>query len=157
MPTRAGGTLTRDELWKQLENAIALRSSEDQVLWTLFSIFWASNAILLVALFTTGTLPKDPTVGVIVAIVGLVLCLAWALLQRRGLRHLIRFEKLMEKVEQLLGIDASLAVSAEINRADYDLYVGRGPRARQVMQACPLAGALLWAAFGAYFVIATAR
>lgn len=54
-----GQELKRNELWSQLQNAIHLRSSQDQVLWTIFGIFGAANAILLVALFQNGLVPDD--------------------------------------------------------------------------------------------------
>ena len=54
--------LNRPEKWTQLTNALNLRSSQDQVLWSIFGAFWGANAILLVALFTTGKLPEE-TVG----------------------------------------------------------------------------------------------
>ena len=154
--TSSNRALTREELWRQLENAIALRSTQDQILWTLFGIFWASNAVLLVALFTTGKLP-DPAVGLVVAVVGVALCTAWALIRRRALGHLVRDEKLMDKIERALNIDPTFAVGRDVNHDAYRQYVGRGPSARRVMTACTVLGPLLWAVFGVYFVAVLLR
>lgn len=49
----AGHSATSDELWQQLGHAVSLDTSENQVVWTIFGLFWAADAILLVALFTT--------------------------------------------------------------------------------------------------------
>lgn len=50
----------------QLSNAVALASTTNQIVWTVFGIFWAANAVLLVALFTTGDLPHR-TPGLVVS------------------------------------------------------------------------------------------
>ena len=68
--------LNRPEIWTQLTNAINLRASKDQVLWSIFGAFWGANAILLVALFTTGKPPVE-SVGAVVSIVGFSLSLIW--------------------------------------------------------------------------------
>lgn len=149
--------LERSEMWTQLTNAIRLRSSEDQVLWSIFGTFWAANAVLLVALFTTGDLPANPVVGIVVSAVGTVLSVTWHAIQHRALGHLMKHEELMRKLETDLGFDPDYAVSAEINRRDYDRYLGKGPRARKVMPTCSLGAALLWALVFAFFLCRATR
>lgn len=136
--------LSRSELWSQLANAINLRSSQDQVLWTIFGTFWAANAILLVALFTSGTLPSDPFVGIVVATVGILLSLTWHSIQNRALGHLMRHEKLITKIESSLGFDPDFAVSADLNRVPYDAHLRKGLKARSVMRACSIGGTVMW-------------
>jgi len=143
----------RPELWSQLENAINLRSSEDQVLWSIFGTFWAANAILLIALFTTGDLPSNPTVGVVIASVGTALSLIWHGIQSRALGHVKRHEELMKTLEEELQIPPCFAVSAEINRSSYDQYLRRGFRARTLMPLCSLGGAVLWILALIFFVV----
>ena len=63
----------KDILWHQLSNSINLRSSQDQVLWNIIGTFGATNAILLVALFSQGEPPKNNTVGIVISLVGLIL------------------------------------------------------------------------------------
>ena len=145
-------TLMRSEMWLQLTNAINLRSSQDQVLWSIFGTFWAANAILLVALFTTGNLPSNPAVGIVISVVGLFLSLTWHAIQARALGHIIRHEELIRKIEVELGFDTELAVSPEINRQAYSQYFGRLPRARKIMAMCSIGGAFLWALAIAFFV-----
>ena len=125
--------LERSEMWIQLTNAINLRSSQDQVLWSIFGTFWAANAILLVALFTTGDLPTNRIVGIIVATFGTVLSIVWHIIQTRALGHLMRHEELMRKLEAKLDFDPDYAVSAEVNRKSYDQYLSKRPKARTVM------------------------
>ena len=143
----------RPELWSQLGNAINLRSSQDQVLWSIFGAFWAANAILLVALFTTGDLPSNPAVGLIVAGVGVSLSLIWHGIQNRALGHVKRHEELMKTLEEALDIDPRFAVSPEINRSNYDLFLRRGPSARTLMALCSLGGAVLWTLVLIFFVV----
>ena len=56
-------TLEDSALWSQLANAVALVGKQDQIVWAIFGIFWAANAVLVVALFTTGALPGTGTVS----------------------------------------------------------------------------------------------
>jgi hypothetical protein len=47
-------------------------------------------------------------------------------------------------MENELGFERRFAISAEINTADYELFVGKGIRARQIMPACSMVGIVLW-------------
>jgi hypothetical protein len=145
-------SLERQELWGQLANAINMRSAQDQVLWSIFGTFWAANAILLVALFTTGTMPTSPVVGIVVSIVGAVLSSAWYAMQARALGHLMRYEELIKRIENKLNFDPEYAISAEINRQAYDQYLGKGPRARKLMKACSIIGAASWVVACGFFL-----
>ena len=80
-------------------------------------------AILLVALFTSGTLPSDPLVGIAIAIVGILLSLTWHAVQNRALGHLMRHEMLITKLETSLDFAPDFAVSADLNRGPYDTYL----------------------------------
>jgi hypothetical protein len=122
------------------------------VLWSIFGTFWAANAILLVALFTTGKLPEDANVGLVVSTVGVLISLAWGTIQRRALGHVKRHEALMSKLEERLALDRDFAVSTDINQRDYQKFVGNGIRARQVMLACSLVGGALWLLAVFYFL-----
>lgn len=136
--------LCREELWEQLSRAIELRSSQDQVLWSIFGFFGATNGVLLVALFSDGEFPKDPWVAAVVVGAGLLLSLTWHFIQVRALGHIKRHEALMESIERELRLPLDFAVSAEINRASTDHHVGVGIPARKVMARCGLVSALLW-------------
>ncbi len=137
--------LDRPEIWGQLTNAINLSTREDQVLWSIFGVFWGANAILLVALFTTGSLPS-PAVGIVVSAVGVSLSFTWHIIQRRALGHLERFEELIRKLEEKLGFHPDYAISVKINKKDYAQFLGKHPGlARALMKGCSLVGTGLWA------------
>jgi len=140
----------RAELLQQLSNVVLMCANEEQVIWSIFGTFGATNAILLVALFSTGKLPESPFVGPAVSAVGALLSLVWHLIQRRVRGHLERFEGTMLLLEERLGIGPRLALSAWINKDAY----GRlsPPRARPLMEACSLVSALSWFVFFLYFV-----
>lgn len=146
--------LNEDELWTQLRNAISLRTAENQALWSIFGIFAAANAIALVALFTTGDLPAS-RVGIIISAAGAIFSIVWYMVLRRALGHVYRYENLMRRIEDKLGFDHDYAVSAEINRRDYDRYLRKRPRARTVMLVCTVGAFLLWALLLSYFVLRT--
>ena len=146
--------MRKQDKWMQLTNAINLRSSQDQVLWSIFGAFWGANAILLVALFTTGELPDDPIVGFIVSFVGPSLSAIWHIIQSRALGHLERFEALMSKLEKSLQIESAYAVSGDINKVDYLKYISKKfGAARKWMKACSTGGAIFWSLGFAYFIL----
>lgn len=144
--------LDRTELWAQLTNAINLRSAQDQVIWSIFGTFWATNAILLVALFTGGGLPTDPIVGVVVGAVGMVISFIWHTIQNRAQGHIMRHEELMERLEKKLGVNPEYAVSARLNRQAYDKYLRGGLPARTLMKAASIGGTVAWFAVFVVFL-----
>ena len=144
--------LTRQEEWSQLANAIAMRSSEDQVLWSIFGTFWAANAILLVALFTTGKPPEDANVGLVVSVVGVLISFVWNTIQKRALGHLKKHEALICRMEKELDFERRFSISTEINTTDYETFLDKGIRARQIMPACSAAGIALWLLAVFYFL-----
>lgn len=135
--------LDRTELWTQLANALQLRSSQDQVLWSGFGAFWAANAILLVALFPGGVLPSDP-VGLLISVFGALLALVWYVIQERVLGHLMRHEALIAKLEATIGFDPTYALSGELNQELYDTYLKKGLKARNVIKLSSLGVIAFW-------------
>jgi len=144
--------LDRTELWTQLANAIQLRSSQDQVLWSGFGAFWAVNAILLVALFPAGVLPSDP-VGLLISVFGALLALVWYAIQERVLGHLMRHEALIAKLEATIGFDPTYALSGELNQELYDTYLKKGLKARNVIKLASLGGIAFWLVMLVIFVV----
>ncbi len=126
-PPETGGKrqLGDTELWAQLSNANTLRSSEDQVLWSISGIFWAANAILLVTLFQNGKLPDSHLPRLVISAVGATLSLTQYFLQGRTLGHIKRYEELIKRIELKLNFDDKYAVSADLNAEDVDQYLGK--------------------------------
>lgn len=94
---------SREDLWKQLQNAVAAWSSQDQVIWSMFSIFWAANALLLVAIFTS----NGTYVVSIVSAVGIFTSIVWLMLLHRAIGHITIYENLMRDIENTLLKDHS--------------------------------------------------
>jgi len=137
--------LNRQEMWDQLSRSTDMRSSQDQVLWSIFGTFWAANAVLLVALFQSGKLPANHWIGVIVAITGAFLCFTWHILQRRALGHLKRLEAVMDALEKQLSVESTFALSGSINKLGYDEHVGHLRfSARKIMRVCSILTTILW-------------
>lgn len=136
--------LTNHELWSQLTNAVSARSAQDQTLWTIFGAFWATEGILLVALFTTGSLPKS-IVGVIVSIAGVLLSVAWHIINTRAILHLDRWDILIERIENKLNFDTEFAISLKLNSKDAE-YIKSNHKTpvRHVMRRCSLFSGVLW-------------
>ena len=90
--------VSRDDLWKQLQNALSARSTQDQVTWSIFGIFWASNAVLLVAIFTS----QEKFALSIVSTIGIFTSCVWYSLVHRALGHIREYERVMSDIEDIL-------------------------------------------------------
>ncbi len=132
--------LDENRWWDQLRNAIHLRSAQDQVLWTIFGIFGAANAILLVALFQNE--PGYP--WVIISLAGVSASIVWHLLLRRALGHVEMYKKIIEELERRLQIEPELALSGHINEEAFDKHLGKGTPARDLMRWFSLGVAIAW-------------
>ena len=124
-----------DALWSQLQNAVALAAKQDQIVWAIFGVFWAANAVLLVALFTTGDLPKRP-VGLVVSIVGLAISLVWTAIQRRAIAWLKFYEGVMSEIEER-------HLQPPVRLTGRREQVGGMP-VRLLMLGCPFVSVILW-------------
>ncbi|MGP8069953.1 MAG: hypothetical protein ACLP5V_08690 [Candidatus Bathyarchaeia archaeon] len=89
---------THEDLWKQLQNAVAVRSSQDQVNWSIFGIFWAANALLLVAIFTSNA----RYVVSVVSTIGIITSIVWLMLMYRSIGHITIYEDVMKEIENKL-------------------------------------------------------
>lgn len=155
------------ELWGQVTNAIRMRASQDQVLWSISGIFMAANAVLLVALFQGGKLPESLTPRIVIPLVGTILSTIQYCLQGRAFGHVGRLDELIRKLESALDFDHRYAVSVRINTSDADRYLSgrrenvlrrlfiRGTffHTRTLMQGASVGAALLWLATLAFFVL----
>jgi uncharacterized membrane protein len=128
---------SRSDLWNQLGNAVTLVAKQDQIVWAVFGVFWAANAVLLVALFTSGDLPKRP-VGLVVSIVGIALSLVWLTIEHRAVGWLKFYEAIVRELEQ-----THLHVPPAVAFTGHPETVG-GMRVRPLMLACPLVSAVIW-------------
>jgi hypothetical protein len=138
----------RIELWTQLGNAINLRSSQDQVLWTVLGFFGTTNAVLLSTMFASGDFPKNTSIQGILVTCGLLLSFAWHVIQGRAIGHIKRHESVIALIERTLDIPEGMAISGQINRSTYDRYLGSGISARQLITGFGWCSALLWAVVG---------
>lgn len=144
--------LKRKDLWKQLANTVVLISKQDQISWTIFSVFWAANALLLVALFNGGKWPDD-FVGAFISLFGSLLSAVWREMLIRGIGHCDRVEKLADKIERELHIKPEFAMSAKLNP---DYYVCLGNRigyGHYLMKACSNYATAIWILLFAWFGI----
>jgi|WetSurMetagenome_2_1015567.scaffolds.fasta_scaffold111537_2 hypothetical protein len=133
-----------DELkCNQLSNAVAMAAKEDQIIWTIFGVFWAANAILLVALFTEGGIPTD-LVGVTVSFVGVLFSVIWCLIQQRAINWLKYYEKLIFNIEEKLEMPDDCSISAWRNKRLFNDTIGNGVRVRVLMIVSGLVSSIAW-------------
>ena len=132
--------ISREELWKQLENANVSRVGQDQVIWSIFGIFWAANALLLVAIFTSNLDYTKYTVTIISG-VGIFTSIVWFLILHRGLSHNSLYECLMRIIEDKLFKDCP---EYRLTLPETGKSKISGPRARNVMRGSVIVFLMLW-------------
>lgn len=131
-------------LWNQLGNAVSMAAKEDQIIWTIFSVFWAANAVLMVGLFTTGMFPEPP-VGIAISAAGAILSWLWFFIQRRAIGWLVYYEKIIQEIEQEhLAIPREIALTGYLNDRKYKETIGQGIRVRPLMIVSGVVTATLW-------------
>ena len=143
---------SNDTFWNQLGNVVTMAAKEDQIIWAIFAVFWAANAVLLVALFTTGAIPKDNVV-MIISFVGLVLSLIWFFIQRRAIKWLIYYENIINRIEDELKIPDHISISTYKNKELYDRIVGKGVRVRKLMIRSGVVSTSIWLIIFVVFTI----
>lgn len=133
------------ELRDQLALTIKMRSSQDQVLWSIIGIFFAANAVLLVAIFPNGNYPPNPLVGVIITLFGVLLCMAWHLIQGRAIGYVKKHEALIFALEKALKVEGRYAISRELTEVERKVYFGHCTiSARKVMPMCSSILLVFW-------------
>jgi hypothetical protein len=142
-----GPTSNSSSLEHQLRLIVMSRIGEDQITWTIFSIFWAAQVILAGALFQ-GSFPPHPVVGIAVSFIGVAMSLAWAFTQQRALLHLEQYENVTKVIEQEL-------IGKGILSVEHQITIGRrfpGPRARDVMRSCCWGAFVVWVLSSLLFI-----
>jgi hypothetical protein len=139
--------LPEPDLWRQLSNAIQMRTSGDQIAWTTLSIFWAANALLLSALFRNGDYP-NPQVGAIIAAFASLLSLLWYFIEKRILGRLNYHDKIIRTIQNELFKDNSraraLAVCQALTDAEDERELGKSVRARVLIPRALLGVLAIW-------------
>jgi hypothetical protein len=136
-------------LWNQLENAVTMAAKQDQIVWTVFGVFCAAEAVLLAALFQSGG-PPTGYVGRVVSYAGIVISVVWWLIQIRALAWLRFYEDVVIELEKN---NLSIPVNVRVTVPKEDLkekvkweFLGLrvSVRIRWLMSVCPLISVLAW-------------
>lgn len=140
-PERKGlGRLRREELWHQLEFANNKANKQDQIVWTVFTVFMAANTALVVVLFQTG---KPSPIGLrVISAVAVVISTIWFIIQQRAIGHQNRFEATAHRLEEELDIPPNLSLSARRNFVDTRLLPALP--VRELMTWLPAVVGVLW-------------
>ena len=101
-----------------------MQAKQDQIIWTIFSVFWAANVLLVVALFSTGHIPDNIIVVLLISIVGIVLSLIWYIIQVRAINWLEYYEIITKEIEDKLEIPNNYSISSEKNISTYKKTIG---------------------------------
>ncbi len=145
-PAHVGSTATCPDLsglWSQLANAVALAAKGDQIVWTIFGIFSASNALLLSALLTGGAAPRREGAMVLSA-AGVVLSVVWFLIQLRVMKYLAYYETIIRVLEdEFIKVPRSIALGKRLP----------GIGVRPLMRWFGALAALMWAGSIVYFLV----
>lgn len=96
--------LNRLELLNLLQNHSNLRTGQDQVLWSIFGSFWATNSLLLVSFFAAGSQWNKFVVGLVISVVGTMISWIWAFIQKRAIKRIIIYENAIKSIEKSLKL-----------------------------------------------------
>ena len=127
----------------QLGNVVTLQTTQNQIVWTVFGVFWAAEVVLLAALFTTGKLAPDKGTIWTVGIIGVLLSAVWLAILTRAIAYAAFYERIIHELEVKLRIPAKFAVSREINRSAFEKGL-RGFSVRGLMLICSGLSGLAW-------------
>jgi hypothetical protein len=76
----------QDDIRIAYQGAIEMASHEGEAVWARFNVILVANSIVLLALTTsTNTLP--PNSGIVLPVGGIVLCVMWLFLMKRGFTY----------------------------------------------------------------------
>lgn len=126
----------RQELFQLLQNHSQLRTGQDQVLWSIFGAFWATQGLLLVSIFSASN--YQDKVGLVISCIGIIVSIVWVLIQYRALKRMEKYENALKEIEQRLGFTENL-------NAFYSTKPDSWIKARNVMRFSALLALLLWA------------
>ena len=87
------------------------RSSRDNVLWMIYGSFWATNALLVVGMFSTGRLTTDWALTYTITFVGFLDAVAWYIIQRCALSKIDSLEHAASAIEGKLHVPEKLRVT----------------------------------------------
>jgi hypothetical protein len=134
--------------WKQLEHAVTLAAKQDQIVWAVFGVFCAAEAILLAGLFQNGVAPTGWG-GPIMSTAGVAISVVWYLIQQRAQGWLDFYERVIIKLEDTLPVPVRLTVSKEDRQTEV-----KGESVRKLMVWCPRVCGLLWLATAIFWWVA---
>ncbi len=127
------------EQWKIANN---LKMHEDHLLWFISSIFWAANALLLVALFQTSSQFFTLMKWIIIPLFGLGLSIFWYLVGAHVLGYTFFYENLVGRIEEILISDLEFRTGWD-NKKHYHKYI-TGMRLKPKMKYIPVIGIIGW-------------
>ena len=110
-------------------------SSQNAGLWTVFGTFWATNAVLLVALFNGGETPTNPLVAWVVCMVGCAAAVVWTIAQVGAHLRQLKLESAFRKLESRIISEPDLHITSQLSKV---------PWARIIMVACSIVVFIGW-------------
>ena len=91
-------TLIQECNLEQLKIANDLKMHEDLLIWTIFSIFFAVNALLMGGYFQS----KRVSNVILIPLFGIVTCGVWWIVQYRLLTYYELYDRLVKRLEELI-------------------------------------------------------
>lgn len=131
--------LEKDDLLSLLSSHGSQRVGQDQVVWNMFGAFWATNALLLVSVFSADEVWDKKYVWLIVSVIGFVISMTWFCIQDRMLNRLLKYENSIKYIEKSLGFSKSLRTYSDSPPRSYCPF-----KARNVMRVIVLVIGVAW-------------
>ena len=140
-PNIKGDPLPSD-LLEQWKFANQLKMHQDNLSWVIFSIFWAANAFLLVAVFQNSDARFTLMKWIVIPLFGIVLSVFWYFIQARVITFKNFYENLVDRFEINHNIPKEFQTGWN-NKIYYQKYV-TGVRVKPIMKFIPIFGIILW-------------
>ena len=86
--------------FEQLKIANDLKTHEDQLYWSVFSMFWAANALLLVAIFQNTNPPFTSIKWLVIPFFGISISIIWYRISFRIMGYQEFYENLVARLEE---------------------------------------------------------
>jgi hypothetical protein len=127
------------DLSNQLAIANGLRTSEYTIIWVVFSIFLATNVILLGVLFQNSSGNVNRFRMVDIAYTGVFLSIIWLIVEYRAVKNFLFYESLAANLEDELKIPEKFRTTKK------NAYDSKSNPAQRIFKYIPFFGVLVLA------------
>lgn len=130
----------KESRYNLLTNANNLKMHQDLLVYTIFGIFWAANAILVVGFFQSNYESKAFCL-IIISIFGLCLSIIWSFIEYSIIKYHEFYEDLVDQIEKDLNIPTKFQTGQD--NVKFNEYIGIR-YIKFTLKAIPIVFSIVW-------------